>query len=75
MSEFSFASPCDLAQRFLCSLGYHRYRLSAMAVRYIRNEGKHWVYEAHMYCSICGKFNKDIFSVPKPIKESNDDGT
>lgn len=34
-----------IIRKLMCSLDYHQYHPSAMETKYIRNEGKYWVYE------------------------------
>ena len=59
-------------RKLMCSLGYHRYHPSAMEMKYIRNEGRYWVYEVTMQCAYCDKPRNDIISIPKPVKEGRD---
>lgn len=37
-------------RKFMCALGYHWYHPAAMEMKYLRNEGKYWVYEIKTQC-------------------------
>jgi len=60
-------------RKFMCALGYHWYHPSAMEMKYLRNEGKFWVYEVKSQCIFCQKSYSAIVSIAKPIKEERDD--
>lgn len=61
-----------IVRKLMCSLGYHRYHPSVMETKYIRNEGKFWVYEMRTRCMYCEKPFNAVFSIAKPIKEERD---
>lgn len=61
-----------VVRELMCTLGYHCYHPSAMEMKYIRNEGKYWVYEMKTQCVYCQKPYSAVLSIAKPVKEERD---